>query len=88
VVTTTSGTVQIKSSNFTIYTKTGSLSGTAIATLTVTPGGTDQIADGTAKLTKGTGSLNGADLTGTFSGTGNTTTNQYMITYKGELSRG
>jgi hypothetical protein len=87
-VTTPSGTVGIKSSSFTLYTKTGSLSGTGSATLTISPSGTDQITNGKLKLTKGTGSLKGAELTGKFSGSGNTTTNQYKVTYKGLLSRG
>ena len=88
LVTTTSGTVNINASNFTIWTAKGSLSGTATATLTVAPNGTDQITNGKAKLTKGTGALKGDKLIGTFSGGGSTTTNQFKITYTGELFRG
>lgn len=76
------GTVKVTIKKVTLYTGTGSLVGTASATLTIT-GTSEAITDGKLKLTKGFGSLKGHSLIATYTGTGNATTNQYKINYTG-----
>ncbi len=76
------GTVTVTVKKVTIYNGTGSLSGKATATITFS-GSTETITNGKLKLTKGTGSLKGHSLTATFTGTADTTGNQYQFTYKG-----
>lgn len=63
--------------------KTGTLSGTATATLTVAANGAATITKGKLSETRGTGGLTGHSITATFSGVGNSTTGIYKITYKG-----
>ena len=77
-------TETITASPVVLYTKTGALTGTATATL-VFVGTTEQIKDGKLKLTSGSGSLKGHSFTGTFTGTGNTTANQFVFQDKGTL---
>ena len=74
------GAVLIKANKITLWTKTGSISGTGQATQTVNPDGTGNVTGGTFKLTKGTGALKGHSFTGTFSGPFNGT--YYTFTYK------
>lgn len=78
----TNGKISIMVPSVTIYTATGSLSGTATATL-VTGAKTQTISNGKLNLTKGTGSQKGHSLRATFSGTGNLTANQIVIHDKG-----
>jgi hypothetical protein len=63
--------------------KTGTLSGTATATLTVAAKGAATITKGKLSETNGTGGLTGHSVTATFSGVGNANTGLYKITYKG-----
>jgi hypothetical protein len=73
------GVVTVKVTTLTLWTKTGSLSGTATAKENVATGA---ITDGQFSLTKGTGAQKGHSLAGTFSGSGSTAKNQYQYTYK------
>lgn len=74
------GTFQLSVKPVVEYTKTGSLSGTATATLVVAADGTSTVTNGKLSLKHGTGSLAGHKLTGTFTGTGNSA-GQYVFTY-------
>jgi len=80
---TTPGSVKVTAKPVTTWTKTGTLSGTATATLTVGANGKATFTNGQVSQTKGTGTLKGHSLTATFTGSGNTTTGTYQITYKG-----
>jgi hypothetical protein len=84
------GAITIKSKPVTIYTPTGSLSGTGSAVLTVTnkpKPGDATVTDGKLLLNHGTGRLAGHSLRATFSGTGNVggpdTPDSYTFRYKG-----
>ena len=81
------GTYHLNGTTVTAYTGTGSLTGTASATLTIGTG-TSKITNGTIKLTKGFGSLKNDTLTATFTGTDNVAANQLTLTYKGKLIEG
>jgi hypothetical protein len=81
-ISSSSGTVTVNVKKLTVYTGTGSLTGTATATVTIT-GTTETITGGKLTLTKGFGSQAGHSLKATFSGTANTTKNQYSFHYKG-----
>jgi hypothetical protein len=65
-----------------IFTSTGELSGTGTAKLSVS-GTTETVSDGKFNLTKGSGGQKRHSYKGTFSGTGNTTTGQFVFTEKG-----
>ena len=80
---TQTGTVQVIAKPVTTWTKTGTLSGTATATLTVGANGKATLTNGKVSETKGTGTLKGHRLTATFTGSGDTTTATYQIAYKG-----
>jgi hypothetical protein len=80
---TQTGTVQVTAKPVTTWTKTGTLSGTATATLTVDANGKATFTNGKVSETKGTGTLKGHSLTATFTGSGDTKTATYQITYKG-----
>ena len=75
------GTFQLTVKPVVEYTNTGSLSGTATATLIVAADGTSTVTNGKISLKHGTGSLAGHKLTGTFTGTGNSS-GQYVFSYK------
>jgi hypothetical protein len=80
------GKVSIKIPKVTVFYSTGSASGTATATLTVTnkpKSGDATVTGGVLKLTKGTGTHQGHTFVGTFSGSGNVTSDAYTINYKG-----
>lgn len=77
------GVVHIASTGVTLYTATGSLSGSASADINVTSGTQATVTNGTLNLTSGKGSQKGHSLTATFTGTGNPTTLQYVFNYKG-----
>ncbi len=76
-----SGAINAKVS-VTVFTKTGSLSGTATATLTVS-GNTETVSNGKLNLVKGAGSQKGHSFIGTFSGSGNLIANQLVFREKG-----
>jgi hypothetical protein len=78
---TPAGTFQLTVKPVIEYTATGSLLGTATATLTVAADGSSTITNGKLSLKHGTGSLAGHKLTGTFTGTG-TSSGQYAFHYK------
>ena len=65
-----------------LYTKTGTLTGTATATL-VTVGAVEKVENGKLKLTTGTGAQKGHSFVGTFTGQGNLSTNQFVFNDKG-----
>ena len=81
----TNGTIQANAKKVTLWTKTGSLSGTGSATVTITNPSTGDatVSNGTANLTKGTGALKGHSLKLKFSGTGNIKTTLYTFHYTG-----
>jgi hypothetical protein len=60
--------VLIQAHKVTLYTKRGSLRGTAQAVETLNPDGTGTISDGTFKLKKGTGDYKGHKFKGTLEG--------------------
>jgi hypothetical protein len=82
---TPTGPVKLTVKPVTTWGKTGTLSGTATATLTVTNATTGDatITNGKVKETKGTGGWTGHTFTATFSGSGNVKTGAYTLTYKG-----
>ena len=76
----------IRISKVTLFYSTGSATGSATATLTVTnkpKAGDSTVTHGVLKLTKGAGSHQGHTFVGTFSGTGNINSDLYTIQYKG-----
>ena len=77
------GTVKITANPATMWGKTGSLSGTATALLTVAKNGSATVTKGELSETHGTGGWTGHSLTAKFSGVGNVNTGAYKITYKG-----
>ncbi len=86
ILTTTTGKISIKIPKVTVFYSTGSATGSATATLTVTnqpKTGDATVTDGVLKLTKGTGTHQGHSFVGTFSGKGNITSDAYTIQYKG-----
>lgn len=76
------GSLKLDSKRAISYNKTGSLSGTVSAIITL-KGTTETITQGKIDLTHGAGSGKGHSLVGTFTGTGSTTTNKATIHYKG-----
>ena len=86
ILTTTTGKISIKIPKVTVFYSTGSATGSATATLTVTnqpKAGDATVTDGVLKLTKGAGTHQGHGFVGTFSGKGNITSDSYTIQYKG-----
>ena len=86
ILTTTTGTISIKIPKVTVFYSTGSATGSATATLTVTNhpnAGDATVTGGVLKLTKGFGAHQGHSFVGTFSGKGNISTDSYTIQYKG-----
>lgn len=78
---TTGATFKLSSSHTIMWTKTGSLEGTLSATVTLA-GTTETFKNGKLDLSNGTGSLKGHSLVGTFTGSGNSSANQFKFTYK------
>jgi hypothetical protein len=68
-----------------LYTKAGSLTGTATATINDVTSKTQTITNGKLKLTKGFGALKGDTLKATFTGTGNLTANTLEFKYRGQV---
>ncbi len=86
VLPNSSGNLTITIQNVTLFYSTGSASGTATATLTITnkpQSGDATVTRGVIKLTKGFGTHKGHTFTGTFSGKGNVNGGTYTINYKG-----
>jgi hypothetical protein len=86
ILTTRTGTISIKIPKVTVFYSTGSATGSATTTLTVTnqpKAGDATVTDGVLKLTKGFGAHQGHTFAGTFSGKGNITSDSYTIQYKG-----
>ena len=86
ILTTTTGTISIKIPKVTVFYSTGSATGSATATLTVTNhpnAGDATVTGGVLKLTKGFGAHQGHTFVGTFSGKGNISSDSYTIQYKG-----
>jgi hypothetical protein len=86
ILTTTTGKISIKIPKVKVFYSTGSATGSATATLTITnqpTAGDATVTDGVLKLTKGTGTHQGHKFAGTFSGNGNITSDSYTIRYKG-----
>jgi hypothetical protein len=79
----TPGTISVKTKSVALYTGTGSLSGTATATLTQAANGSSTISAGKLTLNKGAGSLKGHSLVATFTGTGSITSLAFVFKYKG-----
>ncbi|MGB9185955.1 MAG: hypothetical protein WCB67_18020 [Solirubrobacteraceae bacterium] len=79
------GTVSVKVPKVVLYTTTGSLTGTASATVTAS-NSTQTITNGKLNLTKGAGSLKGRHFTGTFTGASDLAKNLITFKYKGTLS--
>lgn len=78
----TTGTLNLTIKPAIEYTATGSILGSATATLTVGPGGAETISNGKFSLTHGAGALRGHTVKGTFSGSGNSTANMLVIHFK------
>ncbi len=86
ILTSTTGKISIKIPKVMVFYSTGSATGSATATLTVTnqpKAGDATVTDGVLRLTKGTGTHQGHSFVGTFSGTGNISSDSYAIQYKG-----
>lgn len=86
ILTTTTGKISIKIPKVTVFYSTGSATGSATATLTVTSkpkAGDATVTDGVLSLTKGAGTHQGHTFGGTFAGQGNITSDSYTIHYKG-----
>jgi hypothetical protein len=64
-----------------LYTPTGALTGSGTAKVAVS-GANETITDGKFDLNKGTGTLKGHSYVGTLTGTGSTTTNQFVFKVK------
>lgn len=77
------GSILVKATKITIYTPGGSLTGSGQATQTIT-GNTATVSNGTFSLTKGTGTLKGRTMKGTFEGTQDDQ-GVYTFKYKGKL---
>jgi hypothetical protein len=82
-ITNASGTIKITTKPVTTFYKDGTLSGVATSDLTTGQNGALTITNGKIKETTGTGARKGHSFIGTFSGTGNSNTGLYKITYKG-----
>jgi hypothetical protein len=81
---TKNGTIKVAAKTVTLYTATGSLTGTATATLTAnTKTGKESVTGGKLNLGKGAGSLKGHSLTATFTGTGSLKTLTFTFHYTG-----
>lgn len=78
------GTIKVIAKPVTIFTKTGTLSGTATATATVAAGtGVVTFSDGKLNLSNGTGGQKGHSLRGTFTGIGKSATGPFVFRDKG-----
>jgi hypothetical protein len=86
VLANPSGTIHVNATKVAVFTSTGSLTGTASGTLTITntpKTGDATLSNGKVTLTHGTGAQKGHSFTGTFQGTGNVSSGIYKFTEKG-----
>jgi uncharacterized protein (DUF2147 family) len=84
-LSSSSGSFKVTANPVTLFTRTGSLSGPGSATLTIgSDGHSVTITNGTLKLGKGTGGQKGHRFAGTFTGSGDLQTQQYVFNYKGK----
>jgi hypothetical protein len=82
----TSGTITATAKKVTLWTNSGTLTGTGTATLHITnkpKTGDDTVSGGKINLTHGTGGQAGHSLVATFTGAGNLVSGQYVFHYKG-----
>ncbi len=79
IPTGTTGTLKLTIKPVIEYTATGSILGSATATLTLGPNGAETISNGKFSLTHGAGALRGHTIKGTFTGIGNSTANMLVI---------
>ncbi len=80
------GSVKVTAKKVTLWTKTGTLSGTGSATLTVTntpAPGDAAVSNGVVNLTKGTGGQKGHTFKVKFTGTGSAVSGTYTFKYTG-----
>ncbi|MGH2856818.1 MAG: hypothetical protein ACRDMJ_04975 [Solirubrobacteraceae bacterium] len=78
------GTIDATAHKVTLYTKTGSLSGTATAVIKAA-NTNEQTVSGRLNLDHGAGSLKGDSLTATFTGTADLAKNLIQFKYRGHL---
>jgi hypothetical protein len=86
LASTKPGTLTAKAQKVTLWTSTGSLTGTGTATVTITnkpDQGDATVSGGKLKLNRGSGGQAGHSLVATFSGKGNVDSGQYIFKYKG-----
>ncbi len=81
------GVYHLSTKHVTLFTPTGSLSGSATATLTQLANGSASVSEGKLMLTKGAGSQKGHSLTATFTGTGSIQKLAFTFRYKGTYSQ-
>ena len=77
------GKVTVTAKHVTFYNGNGSLTGTGTATVTPTSATTATVTNGTFKLSHGTGALKGHSESGTFTGSGNPSTTEYVFHFTG-----
>jgi hypothetical protein len=82
-VGTKPGTLKVIANPVTLFTKTGALSGTGTASITVNSNGSATFTGGKLKLTKGGGAQKGHSFIGTFTGTAASPTGPYVFHEKG-----
>ena len=85
LVPNTNGTITVNVPTVVLYTKTGSLSGTATATVTI-KNSIETITNGKLNLTKGAGAQTGDSFKGTFTGSVDLTKNVLVFHTKGILT--
>jgi hypothetical protein len=84
VLTSTTGKLTINVPKVTTFFSTGTMTGSATSTLTITDTtGDATVTGGMLRLTKGTGTDKGHSFRGTFSGKGNINSGLYTTNYKG-----
>lgn len=79
------GTIHVKVPKVVLFTTTGSITGTASATVTIN-GSAEQITNGKLALKNGKGALKGKQFSGTFTGSGDLSKNLIKFNYKGLIS--
>jgi hypothetical protein len=86
LASTKPATIRAQAKKVTLWTSSGSLSGTGTATIHITgqpKTGDATVSGGKLKLNHGTGGQAGHSLVATFSGKGNAVSGQYVFHYKG-----
>jgi hypothetical protein len=80
---TPTGTITVTTKPVVLFFKDGTMTGAATSTLTVGQNGAATITKGKLTAANGTGGQKGHSFVDTFTGTGNSITSTYKITYKG-----